>query len=78
MKSSAKASAKLLPTDVAALTNVTVTEDEITARLQAHGLGIKRVTKNPAGALVVHWKKPPVESEMAFAQELAGAPVQHA
>ena len=78
MKSSTKASAKLLPTDLEARTNVTVTEEEITARLQSHGLCIKRATKNPSGAIVVHWRKPPTEAEQAFAQELAGAPVQHA
>lgn len=73
-----KKSTKLLPTDIAALPDVTVTDDDMTARLSGNGLNVKRVTTNPAGGIVVHWRKPPTEAEQAFAQELIGQPVQHA
>lgn len=73
-----KKSTGLLPTDVAALSDVTTTDDALTARLQSHALNVKRVTSNPSGGIVVHWRKPPVEAEQAFAQELVGQPVSHA
>lgn len=73
-----KKSTKLLPTDVAALPDVTVNDDDMTARLSGNGLSVKRVTANPQGGIVVHWRKPPTEAEQAFAQELIGQPVQHA
>ena len=64
--------------DAAALANITTTDDDLTARLQSQGLNVKRVTRNPAGGIVVHWRKPATEEQMALAQELVGQPASHA
>lgn len=73
-----KKSSKLSPKDAASAKDVTVTDDDLTARVASHGLNVKRVTSNPSGGIVVHWRKPPTEQDQAFAAELIGQPVAHA
>lgn len=73
-----KPQATLLPTDIAALSNITQTDDSLTALVTSHGLNVKEVTINPRGGIVVHWRKPANAAEQAMAQELIGQPVSHA
>lgn len=56
---------------------VTVTEDDLLAKVVAHGLNVRGVSRAEGGNLTVLWRKPPTEAEQAFAQELLGERVGH-
>ncbi len=57
---------------------VTVTDDDLLAKVVAHGLNVRGVLRAEGGSLTVVWRSHPTEAEQAFAQELLGERVGHA
>lgn len=57
---------------------VTVTPDDLLAKLVVHGLNVRGLSRAEGGGLTIQWRAHPTEAEQAFAQQLLGEPCGHA